>query len=196
MKAHKFSKQAQEKIKAAGGSIRGGQLTPCLIASEISSAFPDLRRRVLFTFMILAVYRIGGHIPTPGIDSDALKQFFAASRAACSASWTCSPAATSALTIFALGIMPYISASIILQLLTVIWPYLEKLSQGGRRRPQEDHAVHALRHRVALGGPVLRHRCGSRVMQGGSGGAATPAGASAHDRPHPDHGDGVHHVVG
>ena len=95
-------------------------------------SIPDLRRRVLFTFMILAVYRVGGHIPTPGIDSAALKQFFDSQQGGVLGFLDLFAGGNlSRLTIFALGIMPYISASIILQLLTVIWPYLEKLSKEG-----------------------------------------------------------------
>ena len=101
-------------------------------------SIPDLRRRVLFTFMILAVYRVGGHIPTPGIDSAALKQFFESQQGGVLGFLDLFAGGNlSRLTIFALGIMPYISASIILQLLTVIWPYLEKLSkegEAGRRK--------------------------------------------------------------
>ena len=95
-------------------------------------SIPDLRRRVLFTFMILAIYRVGGHIPTPGIDSAALQQFFASQEGGVLGFLDLFAGGNlSRLTIFALGIMPYISASIILQLLTVIWPYLEKLSKEG-----------------------------------------------------------------
>ena len=64
----------------------------------------------------------------------------------------------SQVTIFALGIMPYISASIILQLLTVVWPYLEQLSKEGELGPPQDHAVHALRHDPAERRAVARHR--------------------------------------
>ena len=99
---------------------------------------PDLRRRVLFTFAMLAVYRIGGHIPTPGINSDALMRMFQRQEGGILGFVDMfSGGFFSQLTIFALGIMPYITASIILQLLTVIWPYLEKLSkegEAGRRK--------------------------------------------------------------
>jgi preprotein translocase subunit SecY len=93
---------------------------------------PDLRKRVLFTLGLLAVYRLGNHIPTPGINPAALVDFFEQNRA----NWfglvdMFSGGNLAKVTIFALGIMPYISASIILQLLTVIWPYLEKLSKEG-----------------------------------------------------------------
>jgi preprotein translocase subunit SecY len=93
---------------------------------------PDLRRRVMFTFAMLAVYRIGGHIPTPGINAGALARLFEQQAGGILGFVDMfSGGYFSQLTIFALGIMPYITASIILQLLTVIWPYLEKLSKEG-----------------------------------------------------------------
>jgi preprotein translocase subunit SecY len=93
---------------------------------------PDLRKRVLFTLGILAVYRLGSHVPTPGINPKALIDFFEQNKA----NWfglvdMFSGGNLARVTIFALGIMPYISASIILQLLTVVWPFLEKLSKEG-----------------------------------------------------------------
>ncbi len=95
-------------------------------------SIPDLRKRILFMLGLLAVYRIGAHIPTPGIDSEALAAFFAASQGTVLGfADLFSGGNLSRLTIFALGIMPYITASIILQLLTVVWPYLEKLSKEG-----------------------------------------------------------------
>jgi len=95
-------------------------------------SIPDLRRRVLFTFGMLAVYRIGSHIPTPGIDSAALLRLFESQAGSIFAFVDLfSGGNFSRFTIFALGIMPYITASIILQLLTVVWPYLEKLSKEG-----------------------------------------------------------------
>ena len=95
-------------------------------------AIEDLRKRVLFTFAMLAVYRLGSHIPTPGVDPTALSEFFTAlSGGVFGFLDLFSGGALSRLSVFALGIMPYISASIILQLLTVVWPYLEKLSKEG-----------------------------------------------------------------
>jgi preprotein translocase subunit SecY len=93
---------------------------------------PDLRKRVLFTLGLLAVYRMGNVIPTPGINAAALIDFFEQNRG----NWfglvdMFSGGNLSKVTIFALGIMPYISSSIILQLLTVVWPFLEKLSKEG-----------------------------------------------------------------
>src|SRR3954453_17278738 len=93
---------------------------------------PDLRKRVLFTLAMLAVYRLGSHIPTPGINADALSQLFDQSAGGFLGYLNLfSGGNFRRLTIFALGIMPYITASIILQLLTVVWPYLEKLSKEG-----------------------------------------------------------------
>ena len=95
-------------------------------------SIPDLRKRVLYTFLMLAVYRVGGHIPVPGVNFHALEAFFRQQGGGLLGFLDLfSGGNLRRLTIFALGIMPYISASIILQLLTVIWPYLEKLSKEG-----------------------------------------------------------------
>ena len=100
---------------------------------------PELKRRVFFTFMMLAVYRAGVQVPTPGINGAALAEFFErqASGSIFGLFQMFSGGAWETGSIFALGIMPYISASIILQLLTVVWPYLERLSkegEAGRRK--------------------------------------------------------------
>ena len=96
-------------------------------------SIPELRRRVLFTFAMLGVYRIGSHIPTPGINSEALLNLFEQQRGTILGFVDLfSGGNFSMMTIFALGIMPYITASIILQLLTVVWPYLERLSKEGQ----------------------------------------------------------------
>ncbi len=96
-------------------------------------AVPDLRKRVFFTFGLLAVYRIGHVIPLPGIDPAALATFMeqATKNSMFGLYDMFSGGNLSRITIFALGIMPYISASIILQLLAVVWPYLERLSKEG-----------------------------------------------------------------
>ncbi len=93
---------------------------------------PDLRKRVLFTLGLLAVYRLGAFIPTPGINADALAQFFNAnSGSALGLADLFTGGNLRRLTIFALGIMPYITASIIFQLLTVIYEPLAKLQKEG-----------------------------------------------------------------
>src|SRR6266853_6113502 len=93
---------------------------------------PDLRRRLLFALGLLAVYRLGRHIPTPGIDTNRLEEFFQGQQGTLFGFLDLfSGRMFRRLTIFALGIMPYITASIILQLLTVVVPTLEKLQKEG-----------------------------------------------------------------
>lgn len=94
---------------------------------------PDLRKRILFTFALLAVYRVGAQIPTPGIDALALQEFFKQYAGAGVLGFfnLFSGGALARCTIFALGIMPYITAQIIFQLLGVVWPYIEKLQKEG-----------------------------------------------------------------
>src|SRR5580765_3565292 len=93
---------------------------------------PDLRRRVLFTLALLAVYRLGGHIPTPGINLQRWSDFFSKNQGTIFGFFDLFAGGNiRRLTIFALGIMPYITASIILQLLTVVVPTLEKLQKEG-----------------------------------------------------------------
>ncbi len=101
---------------------------------KLSNIFriPDLRKRILFTLGLLAVYRLGGHIPTPGVNADKLQQFFEQSRGSFLGLVDMfSGGQLRRLTIFALGIMPYITASIILQLLTVVYEPLAKLQKEG-----------------------------------------------------------------
>ena len=99
---------------------------------------PELKRRVLFTLMMLAVYRVGCAVPTPGIDSTALAAFFARYKDTLLGLFDMfSGGALERMSIFALGIMPYISASIILELLTVVIPHLaalKKEGQAGRKK--------------------------------------------------------------
>ncbi len=93
---------------------------------------PELKRRILFTGMILLVYRLGGHIPTPGINREALRAFFDAQSGTLMGLYDMfSGGGLSHATIFALGIMPYISSSIIFQLLQAVVPYFEKLAKEG-----------------------------------------------------------------
>ncbi len=96
------------------------------------SKIPELQRRILFTFLLLAVYRIGVYIPTPGIDNLALLSYFEHAKGSLFGMMDMfAGGAFSHFSIFALGIMPYISSSIILQLLTVAIPHLERLSKEG-----------------------------------------------------------------
>lgn len=105
-----------------------------MIADSVRNIFavPDLRKRLAFTFAMLAVYRVGCFIPTPGIDPVALGELMTQLGGGLLGfvnNFT--GGGLSRVAVFALGIMPYITASIILQLLTIVWPYLEKLSKEG-----------------------------------------------------------------
>jgi len=97
---------------------------------ENLARLPELKKKLLWTFVLLAVYRLGIHIPVPGVDSHALTEFFnSASNTLFGLFDMFSGGGLKKLSIFALGIMPYISASIILQLLTVVSPELKRLSK-------------------------------------------------------------------
>ncbi len=105
---------------------------------QSAANIPELRKRIIFTLLMLAVYRMGVQIPTPGINGDALASFFEQSASTLFGMFNMfSGGALENFSIFALGIMPYISASIIIQLLTVVIPQLEALKkegESGRRK--------------------------------------------------------------
>src|ERR1700675_2860160 len=93
---------------------------------------PELRRRVLFTALILALYRLGSWIPAPGVNSDQIKSYFNGQGGTILGLLNVfSGGALSKFSLFALGIMPYVTASIILQLMTVVVPKLEQLQKEG-----------------------------------------------------------------
>ena len=107
-----------------------------MVGSGFGNIFkiPELRRRLLFTAGLLIVYRIGVHVPTPGINAHALKAYFDSMQGTIFGIVNMfSGGALANFSVFALGIMPYISASIILQLLTVAVPHLEQLSKEGEQ---------------------------------------------------------------
>ncbi|MFC1877247.1 preprotein translocase subunit SecY [Thermodesulfobacteriota bacterium] len=107
-----------------------------MIGSGFQNIFkiPELKKRIFYTLALLTVYRIGVHVPTPGIDTVALASFFAKAQGTLLGLFDMfSGGALERLSVFALGIMPYISASIILQLLTVVVPHLERLSKEGEQ---------------------------------------------------------------
>jgi preprotein translocase subunit SecY len=107
-----------------------------MIGSGFQNIFkiPELKKRIIYTLALLTVYRIGVHVPTPGIDTVALASFFAKAQGTLLGLFDMfSGGALERLSVFALGIMPYISASIILQLLTVVVPHLERLSKEGEQ---------------------------------------------------------------
>jgi len=99
---------------------------------QSAANIPELRRRIIFTLIMLAVYRMGVQIPTPGINGEALSAFFAQNAGTLFGMFNMfSGGALENFSIFALGIMPYISASIIIQLMTVVIPQLEALKKEG-----------------------------------------------------------------
>lgn len=107
-----------------------------MVGSGFQNIFkiPELKKRVLITLAFLIVYRVGVHVPVPGIDSVALASFFAQAKGTLLGLFDMfSGGAFEKLSVFALGIMPYISSSIILQLLTVVVPHLERLSKEGEQ---------------------------------------------------------------
>jgi preprotein translocase subunit SecY len=109
--------------------------------------YGDLKRRLLFLLMALVVYRLGTHIPVPGIDPDQLRALFNSQAGGILGLFNMfSGGALSRFSVFALGIMPYISASIIAQMLTYVVPTLEQLRKEGEAGAPQDHPVHPLRH--------------------------------------------------
>ena len=119
--------------------------------STILSAFTvkEIRKKLAFTAMMLALYRVGSHIPVPGIDIKAVEEIQEqfGSGGILNLLNVFSGGGLSRIAIFALGIMPYITASIILQLLKVVVPVAREAVEGGRGRAGAHHAVHALPHR-------------------------------------------------
>ena len=107
--------------------------TPNASSLKSGNKFADLRRRLMFLVLALVVYRIGAHIPVPGIDPDQLAQLFNSQSGGILGMFNLfSGGALSRFPVFALGIMPYISASIIMQLLTIVLPSLESLKKDGQ----------------------------------------------------------------
>ena len=107
--------------------------SPTLSNLKSGSKFADLRRRLIFLVLALVVFRIGAHIPVPGIDPDQLAQLFDSQSGGILGMFNLfSGGALSRFTVFALGIMPYISASIIMQLLTIVLPTLEAMKKDGQ----------------------------------------------------------------
>ena len=104
------------------------------MAIEGLAKIPELRRRILFALGMIAVYRLGSHVPTPGVNAVALQAFFKAQNNGIFGIFNLfSGGALQRLSVFALGIMPYISSSIIFQLLTAVFPYLEALNKEGEQ---------------------------------------------------------------
>ncbi len=112
---------------------------------------PELRKRLIFVIIMLAVYRIGVHIPTPGVDTAAVAEYFRNFQGTLLGLFDMfSGRALSQFSVFALGIMPYISASIIVELLTVVWPYLGRLKKEGGQEGRRKLTQYARYGTVAL----------------------------------------------
>jgi preprotein translocase subunit SecY len=104
------------------------------VAIEGLAKIPELRRRILYTVGMIAIYRLGSHVPTPGVNGAALQAFFNSQSNGIFGMFNLfSGGALQRLSVFALGIMPYISSSIIFQLLTAVFPYLEALNKEGEQ---------------------------------------------------------------
>ena len=119
----------------------------------------DLKKRIWFTLGALIVYRLGTYIPVPGVDPVELARLVQQNSTGI-LGWINGLAggALGRMAIFALNIMPYISASIIIQLMTTVSPHARAAEEGRRAGPQEDQPVYALRHRAAGGAAGLWHR--------------------------------------
>ena len=177
--------------RQGGGEDRGGRRRDGAtrrVGNEMDSlknifAVSDLRNRVLFTLGMLAVYRIGHHITVPGVNIAALDELARQMQNNMFGLYDMfSGGNLSQVTIFALGIMPYISASIILQLLTVVWPYLEKLSKEGelgrRKITQYTRYGTILPERRAGAGHRDLPRAADQHRRRAAAGLSTRAGAS------------------
>ena len=160
----------------------------------------DLRKRILFTLGILAVYRVGAFIPTPGINTEALREIFDRSRGTVLGFLDLfSGGNFGNFTIFALGITPYITASIILQLMTVVWPYLERLSKEGelgrKKITQYTRYLTVILSLVQSFG-IASLSAGDAGRRRVSGGSEPRVWIRVHDHADPDDGNRIHHVAG
>jgi preprotein translocase subunit SecY len=133
-------------------------------------AVSDLRNRILFTLALLGVYRIGNHIPTPGVNQEALRLFAEQAASSMFGLYNMFTGGSLArVTIFALGVMPYISSSIIIQLLTVVWPYLERISKEGELGRRKITQYTRYLTVVLAARPVIWLRDLARALDGGAG---------------------------
>ena len=150
----------------------------------------ELKKRIWFTLGALLVYRLGTYIPLPGIDPNAWNQIFNSQAGGILGMFNMfAGGGIHRMAIFALNIMPYISASIIIQLMTTVSPTLEAAQERGRAGPQDHQSVHALPHGGAGCVSGLRHfrRPGRRQQRGHRSGPVLR-------HLHRDHADRRHHV--
>jgi preprotein translocase subunit SecY len=162
-------------------------------------AIPDLRKRLFFTFALLGVYRIGCIIPSPGVDPHALLEFMKMAESGILGFVnTFTGGSLRRLAVFALGIMPYITSSIILQLLTVVWPYLEKLSKEGEMGRKKitqwtRYGTVVISVIQSAGIALFLERT---TTPGGARWSQSGLGLPPDDHPHADHRLRVRHVAG
>ena len=131
---------------AAAAETSGGRRGLASVLSWVTNAWrvPDLRKRLLFTAAMLAAYRLGSWMPAPGVDSKTIQSYFNGAGGVFSLLNLFSGSALSHFSVFALGIMPYVTASIILQLMTVVIPVARAAAERGRGWHRQDQPVHAL----------------------------------------------------
>lgn len=156
---------------------------------------PELKRRVIFTLLMLLVYRVGVHVPTPGINTAILKDFFERyAQTLFGVVDMFTGGAMENFSVFSLGIMPYISASIILQLLTMVIPHLERLSKEGEAGRKKITQYHPVRDRRAVvdSGHGYKYRFGPDREHGLP--AQVCVRGSVNDHAYCRHS--VHHVAG
>ena len=127
--------------------------------SSFFSKSNDLRNRILFTVLILCVYRLGTYVPLPGIDPESLKTLMQSNQKGLLGMFNIfSGGAVKRMAIFALGIMPYISSSIIVQLLTGVSEYFKNLKNQGEIGRKKNYSIYEIRHSFIS--------CNSRIWSG------------------------------
>ncbi len=152
---------------------------------------PELRKKILYTLFALAVYRVGVHIPTPGVNSDALQAFFNQQQGTLFGWFNMfSGGALERFSVMALGVMPYISASIIFQLLTVVYPSLAALQKEG------DSGQKKLNQYTRYATAVLCLVQGYGIAVGLESMPNSPVGLSSLDDGYAPRGNDVPHVAG
>ena len=157
---------------------------------------PDLRKRLLFTLGLLAVYRLGSHIPTPGINLQRWEEYMSSNAGSIFGFFDLFAGGNiRRLTVFALGIMPYITASIILQLLTVVVPTLEKLSKEGELGRRK---ITQWTRYLTIILSILQSFGIAQGLQSMGKGLVINPGLRLRDADHhlADHRYGLHHVAG
>ena len=162
-------RRRQRRLNGAQCQRTGRTLATTNPALKTGSKYADLKRRLWFLLGALVVYRIGTHIPVPGINASVLDELFRSQEGGILGLFNVfSGGALQRFSILALGIMPYISASIIMQLCTVVVPYARGDQEGRRVGPPQDHPVHAVRHTRARVLPGARHLGRARSAGRGS----------------------------